>query len=75
MKETKKWINLTIFFASFYLLLSGNRGLWNLYKLHQEEKKLSTQVFILKNQIDYNQKEYQSFSKSSLVLENKLEKN
>jgi cell division protein FtsB len=69
MTDAKKWINVTIFIASFYLLFTGNRGLWNLYELHQEKKSLSEQVFILKNQINQYQEEYQFFSKSTSVFE------
>lgn len=69
MKEAKKLVNAVVFFASVYLLFSGNRGLWNLYKLHQEKKNLSEKVFQLKNQINQYQEEYQSFSKSNLTLE------
>jgi cell division protein FtsB len=69
MKDSKKWINLIIFFSTGYLLLSGNRGLWNLYKLHQENKELGEQVARLKNQINRSRVEYQFFSKSNLVFE------
>ncbi len=69
MTATKKWANGLIFFATGYLLFSGNRGLWNLYKLQQEKKSLSEQVFILNNQIRHYQLEYQFFSKSASIFE------
>ncbi len=69
MKESKKWINVSICIVSIYLLFSGNRGLWNLYKLNQEKNSLSKQVLILKNQIDNFQVEYKYFSKSSSAFE------
>lgn len=69
MKVAKNWVNVTIFFASIYLLFTGNRGLWNLYELHQEKKIFSEKVILLKNQINQYQEQYQFFSKSTLALE------
>jgi cell division protein FtsB len=69
MIGSKKWINSIIVFSSLYLLFSGNRGLWNLYKLHQEKKSLSEQVFTLNSQIDRYQVEYKIFSKNTAVFE------
>jgi cell division protein FtsB len=69
MKLSKKWMNTVIAFTAVYLLFSGNRGLWNLYKLHQDKKMLSEQVFLLKNQIDRYEVEYQFFSKNTSVFE------
>ena len=69
MKFSKKWINLVIFFSTGYLFFTGNRGLWNLYKLYEENKELAEQVAQLKNQINHYQVEYQLFSKSNLVFE------
>lgn len=69
MNQTKRWINVAIFLVAGYLLFSGNRGIWNLYKLHQEKKSLSNQVVNLKNQIDRCQMECQYFSKNTSVLE------
>jgi cell division protein FtsB len=66
---SRKWMNSFIVFSVVYLLFSGNRGLWNLYKLHQEEKSLSEQVFVLKNQIDHYQIEYKIFSRDTSVFE------
>jgi cell division protein FtsB len=69
MMESRKWINSVIVFSTMYLLFSGNRGLWNLYKLHQEKKDLSEQVFLLKGQIDRYQIEYKIFLKNTAVFE------
>ncbi len=62
-------MNLVIVFAASYLLFSGNRGLWNLYKLHEDKKNLSEQVVLLKSQINQYQLDYQFFLKNTSVFE------
>ena len=57
------------FAALLYLVFSGNRGLWNLYKLHQERQALSQQVTQLKLEINRYQVEYQDFQRNPSVLE------
>ena len=52
-----------------YLVISGNRGLWNLYKLHEEKQNLSEQVSQLKSQINRYQIEYQALEKNPFILE------
>lgn len=55
--------------ALLYLVFSGNRGLWNLYQLHQEKQNLSGQVDQLKSEINRYQIEYQDFQRNPSVLE------
>jgi len=52
-----------------YLVLSGNRGLWNLYQLNQERKLLESNISQLKGGIERVQKDYNSFGKSEPALE------
>ena len=52
-----------------YLVLSGNRGLWNLYQLEQERKILETDIGRLKGGIDRTLRDYSSFGKSDPALE------
>lgn len=69
MKARKKLGGLAIGLAVVYLVFSGNRGLWNLYKLHQEKRYLSEQVSQLRSEIVRYQAEYQTFEKNPSVLE------
>lgn len=52
-----------------YLVVSGNRGLWNLYKLHQEKRDLSAQVSQLSAGINFYQTEYAAYEKNGPFLE------
>lgn len=69
MKNGKKWVTVMACAAILYLVFSGNRGLWNLYKLHQEKQILSEQVVQLKSEIDRYQMEYKDFQRNPCVLE------
>ena len=69
MKEPKKWLTALMGLGLLYLIFSGNRGLWNLYKLQTEKQVLSDQVYQLKTEIDRYQSEYQTFEKNPSVLE------
>ena len=69
MNVGKKWVIVMTGAALFYLVFSGNRGLWNLYKLHQEKQSLSEQVTQLRSEIDRYQLEYQDFHRDPAVLE------
>ena len=51
------------------LLFSGNRGLWNLYKLHAEKQQLLEQNARLQSDINHYQTEYQSYSKDNSAIE------
>jgi cell division protein FtsB len=53
----------------FYLVLSGNRGLWNLYQLDQEHRRLESEILRLKVEINRFQEDYGSFGKSDSALE------
>jgi cell division protein FtsB len=69
MKMPKNWGSFVVVLAAFYLVFGGNRGLWNLYKLHQEKQNLTEQVGRLKSEIQHCQVEYQVFEKNTLVFE------
>ncbi len=69
MKNGKKWGTVVTGAAFLYLVFSGNRGLWNLYKLHQEKQVLSQQVTQLKSEIDRYQLEYRDCQRNPSVLE------
>ena len=57
------------FAVVLYLVLSGNRGLWNLYQLNQEHGVLESEIGRLRIEIDRFQKDYSSFGKSDPALE------
>jgi len=65
----KKWGNIVIGLVAGYLLLSGNRGLWNLYKLHQEKQVIAEQIVQLKAEISRYQAEYQTYEKNNTGME------
>lgn len=69
MNQSRKWVIALTVAAFFYLVFSGNRGLWNLYKLHQEKQNLSEQVAQLRSEIDRYQAEYKDFQRDPAVLE------
>lgn len=69
MKSQKKWVKLVLVLAILYIVCSGNRGLWSLYKLHQEKQNLKEQVTLLRSEIGLCQAEYQTFEKNPAVLE------
>ena len=69
MNPQRKWGNVVMGFVIAYLAISGNRGLWNLYKLHQEKHSLSDQIVQLKSEIKGYQAEYKVFEKSTSAVE------
>ncbi len=69
MNKSVRWGLLLTIVIIIYLLISGNRGLWNLYQLHQEKVKLITEVKHLDSDILQNQIEYKSFGKNNSSLE------
>ena len=69
MTSQRKWGNVVIGLVVGYLVLSGNRGLWNLYKLHQEKQMVGEQILRLKSEINRYQVEYQTYEKNSSTIE------
>lgn len=69
LNSRKKWGNFLIGLVVVYLALSGNRGLWNLYKLHQEKQNLSEQILHLKTEISGQQSECQVLEKNVSAVE------
>lgn len=55
--------------AGVYLFIGGNRGLWNLYKLHQEKVQLQKEVGQLQSEISRGQAEYQAYQSDPQVIE------
>ena len=69
MKPQKKWTMAALGLAMVYLVSSGNRGLWNLYRLYEEKQGLTAQVAQLKLEISRYQSEYQTLEKNPSFLE------
>jgi cell division protein FtsB len=69
MNQQRKWGMLIVVLLVFYLLLSGNRGLWNLYKLHSEKQSLIEKNTQLQSDIDHYQAEYKTYSKDNSAVE------
>lgn len=69
MTPQRKWGILAWGFVILYLVFSGNRGLWNLYKLHQEKIKLTEQISQLRSDINRHQTEYQTLEKNPGLVE------
>jgi cell division protein FtsB len=69
MNPQRKWGSLVVVLFVVYLVFSGNRGLWNLYKLHQDKQNLTEQISQLQSEIDRYQAEYQAYSKNNSVIE------
>jgi len=69
MNPQRKWGLLIVGLLLAYLLFSGNRGLWNLYKLHAEKQQLLEQNAGLQADINHYQAEYQTYSKDNSAVE------
>ena len=69
MNRHRKWGMLIVSLTLVYLLFSGNRGLWNLYKLHTEKQNLIEQNTRLQSDIDHYRAEYQTYSKDNSAVE------
>ena len=69
MTSQRRWGNVFIGLALLYFVFSGNRGLWNLYKLYQQKQNLNEQIVLLKSDINHYQVEYQAFEKNTVILE------
>lgn len=69
MNPQRKWGSLVVIVFVAYLVFSGNRGLWNLYKLHQDKQNLTEQIAQLQSEIDRYQAEYQAYSKNISAVE------
>ena len=67
--QQRKWGNVVMCLVVAYIVFSGNRGLWNLYKLHQEKHNLSEQIVQLKSEINRYQTEYKAFEKNTSTVE------
>lgn len=69
MTPSKKWMTVLLTVAGIYLFLGGNRGMWNLFKLHQEKVQLQKEVDRLKAEIRSGRAEYQVFKNNPQVIE------
>ncbi len=69
MNRPIRWGMLFTIGIIAYLLVSGNRGIWNLYQMHDEKVKLKLDVQNLETEILRNQMEYKSFGKSNSSFE------
>ncbi len=69
MNWQRKWGMLIVALVMLYLIFSGNRGLWNLYKLHAEKQNLIEQNAQLQSDINHYQNEYKTYSKDNSAIE------
>ena len=69
MNSRRQWGRALVGIVLAYLVISGNRGLWNLYKLNQERNELSGQVASLKSDISGYEAEYQAYEKNLSIVE------
>ena len=69
MNPNRKWAGVVVSLILVYLFVSGNRGLWQLYKFHREKQALAGEIARLKIEISNYQLEYESFDKNPAVLE------
>ncbi len=69
MNQRRKWIGVAAGLFLLYLLVSGNRGLWRLYKLHQQKQVLTEDIARLKVEIANYQAEYQAYGRNPASLE------
>lgn len=69
MTPQRKWGTVVWGLVIVYLVFSGNRGLWNLYKLHEEKIKLSEEITQLRSDIDRHRTEYQTLEKDPRLVE------
>jgi cell division protein FtsB len=69
MNIRKKWKDIFVSLVLIALFVCGNRGLWQLYRLHQDKKYLSEAILKLKTEINSYQLEYQTFDKNPFELE------
>ena len=69
MTPQRKWGTLVWGFVIVYLVFSGNRGLWNLYKLHQDKIELTQQIAKLHVDIERYQTEYRTLEKNPGLVE------
>ena len=65
----RRWGTAVIGLIVAYLVFSGNRGVWNLYKLHKEKQAHVAQNARLRSDINRVQAEYQVFEKNTVVME------
>jgi cell division protein FtsB len=69
MSRRRKWASLVVGVILLYLFAGGNRGIWQLYKLHQEKQFLTDEIVRLKIDVANYQSEYQTFGKNPISLE------
>lgn len=69
MIPKKRWGNFLVIIVVLYIAISGNRGLWNLYKLHQEKNNISERNALLKLEINRFQLEYTALEKNITTVE------
>ena len=69
MNQRRKWFGMAAVLVLGYLILSGNRGLWQLYKLKQDKRLLTEEIARLRIETGNYQTEYRSFGKNDSALE------
>ncbi len=64
-----RWLGVVLVLGGVYLFIGGNRGLWNLYKLHQDKVQLQKEVGQLQVEITRGRAEYEAYQNNPLVIE------
>jgi cell division protein FtsB len=66
---TPKWTTLVAALGIFFLVVAGNRGLWNLIRLAHEKNQLSREVSSLQANLSGLQAQYREYGTSAEAVE------
>jgi cell division protein FtsB len=66
---TPKWTKVVLALGLFFLVVAGNRGLLNLFRLAHEKNQLSREVSSLQMNIASLQAQYREYGTSSEAVE------
>jgi cell division protein FtsB len=64
-----KWIGAAAAIVLVFFFVSGNRGVWEMYKLRQERRLLTDEIARLKVETAQYQAEYQAMGRDNALLE------
>jgi cell division protein FtsB len=64
-----KWTKWVVALGVVFLIVAGNRGLWNLFSLAHEKKQLSREVSLLQTDLSTLQAQYREFGSSPDAME------
>lgn len=66
---TSRWTKWLVASAALFLVVAGNRGLWNLLRLAHERSQLSREVAKLQSDITGLQAQYREYGSSPEAIE------